>query len=174
MLDGLAFLPVDLVPDGMAYVREVAPEALGCIVDYFDATYVSGAYRTVLGNGRLRFRRTPPRFEPSVWNVHEVTINDAERTNNACESWNNGFLSLVGHCHPSLWVAISCLQKDNAETETEAYRVANGQPSKRRRKKNAVRHQALLKKMCLRLTSGEYSVPDFLQAIGRCVRLDRA
>ena len=57
MLDELAFLPVDLVPEGMAYVGEVAPDALGCILDYFDATYVSGAFRTVLGNGKLRFRR---------------------------------------------------------------------------------------------------------------------
>jgi len=113
------------------FVCDVAPDVLGCIVDYFDATYASGAFRSVLGNGRLRFRRTPPRFGPFVWNVHKVTINDAERTNNACESWNNGFLSLVGHSQPSLWVAISCPKKDNAETETEGYRVANGQPSTR-------------------------------------------
>jgi len=39
-IDGLAFLPVDLVPEGMAYAREEAPDALGCIVDYFDATCV--------------------------------------------------------------------------------------------------------------------------------------
>jgi len=173
MLDELAFLPVDLVPEGMAYVGEVAPDALGCILDYFDATYVSSAFRTVLGNGKLRFRRTPPRFALSVWNVHKVTINGAERTNNACESWNNGFLAWSATVtrtsgSPSRASGRKTLRRRRRHTESRMdSRV------KRRRRKNAVRHQATLKKMCLRLRSGQFTVSGFLQAIGHCVRLDR-
>ena len=124
MLDGLAFLPVPMVSDGMAYIRETAPEERVPIIDYFDSNYVSGAYRAVMGNGRMRFRRTPPRFELQMWNVHDATITncDCARTNNICESWNNGFKHLVGHSNPSLWSVIECLVKDNAETETEVYR----------------------------------------------------
>ncbi|KAH3827978.1 hypothetical protein DPMN_129925 [Dreissena polymorpha] len=54
-------------------------------------------------DGRPRFRRTSPRFPPYVWNVHEATKLGEARTNNACESWNNGFKHLVGHANPSLW-----------------------------------------------------------------------
>ena len=102
MLDGLAFLPVPMVSDGMAYIRETAREEMVPIIDYFDSNYVSGAYRAVMGNGRMRFRRTPPRFELQMWNVHDATITDCARTNNICESWNNGFRHLVGHSNPSL------------------------------------------------------------------------
>ncbi|KAH3883009.1 hypothetical protein DPMN_006957 [Dreissena polymorpha] len=47
MLDGLAFLPVDDVASGMAYLKQSAPDVLTSVVHYFDATYVSGAFRTV-------------------------------------------------------------------------------------------------------------------------------
>ena len=47
MLDGLAFLPLAEVADGMAHLRNVAPVKLIDLVDYFDATYVTGRYRVV-------------------------------------------------------------------------------------------------------------------------------
>ena len=52
------------------------------------------------------------------------------------ESWNNGFRHLVGHSNPSLWTVINCIMKDNADTETEAYRTVNdiATSSKRRKK----------------------------------------
>ena len=62
MLDGLAFLPTQLGNEGMAHLRTLAPEALMPVVDYFDATYVTGTYRTVMSEGKVRFRAVPPRF----------------------------------------------------------------------------------------------------------------
>ena len=47
MLDGLAFLPVGDVPAGLAKLKEDIPEGLEPLVDYFDATYISGTYRSV-------------------------------------------------------------------------------------------------------------------------------
>ncbi|KAG0421937.1 hypothetical protein HPB47_002204 [Ixodes persulcatus] len=38
MLDGLAFLPPDLVPVGLDYIRGQAPTDLDDLIDYFDAT----------------------------------------------------------------------------------------------------------------------------------------
>ncbi|KAG7174249.1 putative Inosine-5'-monophosphate dehydrogenase 1b-like 8 [Homarus americanus] len=38
MLDGLAFLPVDRVSDGMDYIKDNTPDGLEDLVDYFDAT----------------------------------------------------------------------------------------------------------------------------------------
>ena len=45
MLDGFAFLPVDDVPAGMAHMRTLVPNGADHLIDYFDATYVTGRYR---------------------------------------------------------------------------------------------------------------------------------
>ena len=90
MLDGLAFLPVVDVVQGMAYLRGILPDqALLPVVDSFDRTYVNG---TVRPNGQV----TPPRYPPHEWNNHEITLNDRDRTNNICEGWNNAFGHLIG------------------------------------------------------------------------------
>ncbi len=108
MLDGLAFLPVDEVQDGMEYLKTITPEGLEPLLDYFDNTYVSGVYRHIqappLADGTVpavRFRRHPPTYSPSIWNVHDITLNGGSRTNNICEGWNNSFTQLVGHAHPA-------------------------------------------------------------------------
>ena len=72
MLDGLAFLPVDDVPAGMTFLRNSIPELdndnqeLADLVQYFDATYVTGSLQRInrAGGGRviLRLRRNPPLF----------------------------------------------------------------------------------------------------------------
>jgi len=43
----LTFLPVDDVLEGMTYVREHTPEGLELLLDYFDNSYVSGAFRRI-------------------------------------------------------------------------------------------------------------------------------
>lgn len=91
MLDGLVFLPTQLVKEGMAYLRTLAPEALIPVVDYFVATYVTRTYLTVMSEGKMQFRAVPPPFPPSMWNVNTATIKGDIRTNNVCESWNCGF-----------------------------------------------------------------------------------
>ena len=53
MLDALAFLPLADVAEGMSYTRANMPmgdglESLADLVDYFDATYVSGSARRVV------------------------------------------------------------------------------------------------------------------------------
>ena len=97
MLDGLAFLPVGDVTAGMECLNRIAMLEAAGLVDYFDSTYVNGAYL------QLQQRRLRPRFPPPVWNVHEATINGTPRTNNQCEGWNNKFVHLVGHNHPSVF-----------------------------------------------------------------------
>lgn len=47
ILDGLAFLPLAEVTAGMAYLRNISPDELVDLVDYFDATYVTGIYNIV-------------------------------------------------------------------------------------------------------------------------------
>ena len=37
-----------------------------------------------------------------------------DRTNNICEGWNNGYMQLVGHRHPSFLKTIESIRKDEA------------------------------------------------------------
>ncbi|XP_052259481.1 uncharacterized protein LOC127863853 [Dreissena polymorpha] len=158
-LDGLALLPTDKVLEGMAILKDTAPAALTGIVDYFDTTYASGGFRSVrTADGMMRFRRTPPRFQLDIWNVHAATVSGEARTNNLCEAWNNAFQVLVGHQHPSLWTVVDCFMKDAAMVETEMYRVRNGEPSIKPKKKSTERYQRRLKTLCEQVASGEKSV----------------
>jgi len=161
----------DKVEEGMSHLRETAPDHLNTIVDYFDTNYVKGPYRSVMVEGRLRFRRQPPRFPPAIWNVHDATIQGEARTNNACEAWNNGFKHLVGHSNPSLWSVITCLQKDNAIVETDVFRHTRGECIARRVRKGTLIHQKRMAKLCSKVASGSTSVVDFLEAVGRSIRL---
>ena len=131
MIDGLAFLPVQDVEEGMAYLKDNVPNDGAPLLDYFDATYVSGTYRSIrcpAENGSssctVRFRKIPPMYAPTLWNVHDVTILSGDRTNNHCEGWNNAFNKLVGHSHPSVWRLITHLKEDESMmcTKTEVNR----------------------------------------------------
>jgi len=74
-MDGLAFLPVEDVKDGMAYLKNIVPEEVETLLNYFDATYVNGKYRQVKNeNNKIVLRNCPPIFLPNLWNVHESTL----------------------------------------------------------------------------------------------------
>ncbi|CAN7946623.1 unnamed protein product [Ixodes hexagonus] len=66
MLDGLAFVPPDLVPTGLQYIRDPAPDDMDDLLTYFDATYVNGTIRTVQTMGAAgqltTVRRRRPEF----------------------------------------------------------------------------------------------------------------
>ncbi|XP_071044589.1 uncharacterized protein [Parasteatoda tepidariorum] len=110
MIDALAFLPVNLVQEGVTYLHTLAPtdsEALD-MLEYFDSVYCSGRYR-----GRntglplvLSLARLEPLFPPEMWNTHNATLSDGERTNNKTEGWNNRFKVLVGQDHPSIYLLL--------------------------------------------------------------------
>ena len=58
-------------------------------------------------------RRNDPLYPASKWNVHEATLKDGVRTNNQCETWNNGFRHLHPfglHWSPSRWMTPKCRQ----------------------------------------------------------------
>ena len=86
MVDGLAFLPVADLPEGMAYLKENLPDVpeMAELLAYFDNTYVSGQPRSINSDRQLvlRLRRSPPTFPPNIWNVHDATLANQERTNN--------------------------------------------------------------------------------------------
>ena len=108
-MDGLAFLPVDEVKEGMEHLKCRIPDGAQELVNYFDKTYVNGTYRRAQpahGQEGIRIQHVPPRYPPQIWNVHQATIITEPKTNNQCEGWNNRFFHLVGFKHPSIWTLI--------------------------------------------------------------------
>ena len=178
MLDGLAFLPLAEVAAGMTHLRGIAPPELLDLVDYFDATYVTGRYRVVQlpaahAGGAVpprRVRLQPPAFPPDIWNVHDATINSTARTNNMCEAWNSAFTKAIGHAHPSFWTVVGALRKDAAIVSTMIVQDARGQPPQKRTKRAYADLQARLRALCQDRTTGRKTMEDFLRGVGHCVR----
>lgn len=178
MIDGLAFLPVDKVSDGMQYLRENTPEGSEELLDYFDATYVSGSFRQVQPPAAdpdadvppFRMRRLPPRFLPAQWNVHDATLSGESRTNNFCEGWNNGYKELVGHAHPGIWIALDSIRKDHSLVAAALYEDARGQPPAKRVKRATVQLQDRLRNLCQQFRDETKSLKDFLRGIGHIIR----
>jgi len=132
-LDGLAFLPPDDVKEGMAMLMQQVPENLLGLVDYFDINYVNGPFRSVVtANENIRFRRSSPSFPTRLWNVHHATMEDQDRTNNQCESWNNGFQHLVWHKNSSLWTLVKSVGKDAAIVSADILLCDPGEPPQKR------------------------------------------
>ena len=125
MLDGLAFLPVDDVPAGIAELKEVIPEGLESVVDYFNASRISGTYlngqRPPRPDGTaplIVVRRLTPFLRRYLWTVNIQTVAEGARTNDLCEAWNRGFRCLVGTSHPAIWKAIEHLHLDHHNVKT--------------------------------------------------------
>ena len=68
MMDGLAFLPVPDLTNGIYRLRTLCPYDLpeaAELLDYFDSAYISGRLRQNQAV-RLVLRRSPPMFPPAI------------------------------------------------------------------------------------------------------------
>lgn len=110
MLRWLVFLTLTGVEQGISYLKPIMPDTALDLVNYFDYTYINSTFKRInCTQNNIKFRKVQPRFSPSVWNVHEVSLSDEHRTNNSTKGWNNRFSNLVGHNHPYLWTLIKKL-----------------------------------------------------------------
>ena len=177
MLDGLAFLPIHEVPNGMDFLKTNTPPGLESLVDYFDSVYVSGTYCRIQIPAAnpddiplIRMRHIQPMFPPPLWNMFEPTVNNNPRTNNFCESWNFGFSKLVGHNNPSVWTAIDAIRKDQALVSVVILQNANGEPPRKRVKKVTHDLQRKLRNVCVDFQEGRKTVEELLRSVGQCIR----
>ena len=75
MMDGLAFLPLDKLQEGMSFLKDITPEGFEDLLTYFDRTYVIGTFRHIRlpGNNedpealQCNIRRLPPTFPSDIW-----------------------------------------------------------------------------------------------------------
>ena len=94
-----------------------------------------------------------------------------DRTNNFCESWNNGFSKIVGHSHPTVWRLIQCLKEDEAQTRMMLLQNARGQPPTKRIRTVTRNLQERLQNLCTARASGDKNIEEFLRGVGHCIRL---
>ena len=179
MMDGLAFLPVPDLTNGIHLLRTLYPDdplEAAELLDYFDSTYISGRLRqqNPAQNQavRLVLRRSPPMFPPAIWNVHDATVNGDARTNNMCEGWNSKFLNLVGHTHPSIWRVIAWCQKEEATVRTIIQQDAVDNPPVKRTQQRHVQLQVRLQNLCRDLTTGQKTIAEVLCGVWWNIRLN--
>ena len=172
-LDALALLPLQDVSAGMAHIRRTMPPEAADLVEYFDATYVSGALRKrPLPNGAagIRLKRQNPIFPPKDWNCHVATLNNDARTNNISEGWNNRFSHLVGHDNPSVWKLIEELQKEAAAVNVLIAQDARGVRPPKCMRQNQEQLQIRLKNLCDDKVNDRKDIGQFLRGISQNIR----
>ena len=61
-----------------------------------------------------------------MWNVYDRPQN--LRTTNACESWHASWNRKIGRNHPSLWVVVEELKKQEKITKNVCSKFSKGEP----------------------------------------------
>ena len=160
----------------MAYLKGHKPDSLKPLVEYFDSTYVNGAFRRIQPPAGtdgvippLRMRRLLPLFPPRLWNCHDVTLRGESWTNNVCESWNRSLQSIVGCLHPAIWRLTDSLRKDNINVETCLLLDSRGQCPRKRELQSTKKLQHTLATLCSYLRDGRKTVEETLKAVGNCI-----
>ena len=172
MMHSLALLPIDDLPAGLEFLRHNTPEGMEPLLNYFDATYCTGTYRRIQrhapdgdGQDAIMLRHIAPLFPPQIWNVHQVTIDGEQRTNNLCEAWNHRIEHLCGVSHPSVWKLIHWLKADSAHVSTILLNAA-----RKRVKRVYTQLQSRLHQLCVDRRDGNKTVEEFLRGAGHNIR----
>ena len=113
-LAALAFIPVaDLITTYEALADTFEDDELQLLV-YFESTWIGAVVA-----GR-RGRRSPPLFPHEIWNVVGRHHTGSSCTTNSLEAFHHAFNSLLTCQHPSIWILLKSLQREQALTNTLA------------------------------------------------------
>ena len=115
-------------------------------------------------------RKIPPLFSVDICNVHDITLKGGHLTNNSCEAWNHGVHQMIGHDHPSIWVAIESLKKDQAHVATQLLQAARDQPPKKGAKRATVDLQNRLQQLCHEFSEFQQTIEEILKGVGHNIR----
>ena len=80
------------------------------------------------------------------------------------------FTHLVGYQHPSVWTMIDTLKKEDAVSCTHIVKDLNGQPPKKRIRREYKEMQTRLHKLCEDRAAGRKSIPELLSGVGHNIR----
>lgn len=146
-LCALAFVPADRVVEHFQTLRDILPEELQGVVDYFEVNYIRRLkMRRKKTGGGVTVVKCRPRYPPELWNQYNAVVTGQSRTNNVSEGWHSRFQLVVGKHHPSMYAFFEELQKEQADTEIMLRQLQLGQrirkvvDKSRRRKEEMIRN----------------------------------
>ena len=118
----LAFIPPEDVPANYDRLMDTGffndnDNLLQPLMAYVENTWIGGVDR--------RKKRREPMFAITLWNCYESVLTDLNKTNN-CEGFNNGFHSMLGATHPSIFKFIDGLKKQQALTDLKREQLLPG------------------------------------------------
>ena len=90
---------------------------------YFEPTWIGVTV------GRRSGRRTAPIFPLAMWNVHGRHFTGTTRTTNALEAFHHAFNSLLSCKHPTIWVLLKAIHRQQALTDNTLAHIARGSRS---------------------------------------------
>ena len=120
-LAALAFLPFADVIDAFEVLADTFEDDEPPLLGYFEPTWIGVTV------GRRSGRRTTPIFPLAMWNVHGRHFTGTTRTTNALESFHHAFNSLLSCKHPTIWVLLKALHRQQALTDTTLIHIARGE-----------------------------------------------
>lgn len=127
-------------------------DILSNLINYFEDTWIGRPCR--------RARRAPL-FSINIWNCYSMLEYDIPRTNNSVEGWHNSFNSMLSALHPSVWIFINALKKEESlnRFKIEQYTAGFEPPMKKKYKDSTEK----LKKICNDFKNR--TVDDYLRGI---------
>lgn len=157
MMASLAYIPLCNVRAAFLALKAVAPNVVGIpeLVTYFSETYVIGR------PGAGARRRTPPRYDPSLWNCYEATLNGQGVTNNSSEGWHNRFAQMLNKNHPDIYSLLNAIKKEQGDTELAILELRLGKSVKAAPKKKWVDAQVRIRTTVQNYDA--YGIPRILE-----------
>lgn len=158
ILPALAFVPINDVID--AFEELQLDNRLTALVDYFEDTFI--------GRERRR-RRAAPLFPIQMWNVHDKVEEGLPKTNNSVEGWHRAFNRLVAGDHPSPFVLVDVIRREQNHTENQLAQLEAGREVVENRKAKYVQLARRLQTLVDRYDSNEKTA--FLRGVAHNIDL---
>ncbi|XP_053946208.1 uncharacterized protein LOC128855375 [Anastrepha ludens] len=135
MICALAFVPHQNIAREFETLKNEIPKEMRPISKYFDATYVRGK------PAKGRRKQVHPRYAPDLWCQYDAVIQQTARTNNISEGWHNRLQVVIGKDHPSFYIFLSELQKEQSDTEIMMRQLQSGQQVKKNKYSKRLKHE---------------------------------
>ncbi|XP_071943684.1 uncharacterized protein [Antedon mediterranea] len=138
MIGAIAFAPEEDTDECFQALVNIAQPELLPILNYFEDTYIGRPQRN-------HDVRQAPRFSPEMWNVHHDTLAGGMRTTNHVEGWHHRFQVGIGADHPTFWMFLDCLKREQAMNEVLIGQAQAGAPPPAQRRAYRQTNQRILR-----------------------------
>ncbi|KAL0829666.1 hypothetical protein ABMA28_003172 [Loxostege sticticalis] len=114
----LAYLKPEDIPAAFELIRrEVLPNESKEVADWFRKYYVNGTYTSTRSQSspdkpKSVIKKKPPLFPPGLWSVLDCFVAGIPITQNAVESWNNRWISLLNRKKNNIYKTLKEFVKD--------------------------------------------------------------